>query len=206
MARIFITLGALRTIAKALRELSDFDLYIGYDPVRVLYDEAVAEFAGNNRVRIYNFAVDVQDEDLVEVTLYEDMSPGKAGSTFFKDKITGKLKPTRCLSIPIDQVFAGISGDDYVVLSLDVEGKEYDILEYLLGSGLIKLVDKLYCEWHRNRIPSIQEERHKQLVKRLHQEGFDVTGEPRDEFGYKRAVVLHHRFGFLHQLLSTRTQ
>ena len=204
MAKIFIDLGAHNggTVAKALREFPDFDLYIGYEPVKVLYDEAVAKFAGNNRVRLYNFAVDVQKDNLVEVIFYEDMSDAKDGSTFFKDKITGKLKPARCLSIPIDQVFGGISRDDHVILSLDIEGKEYDILEYLLDSGLMKLVDKLYCEWHQNRIPSIHEERHKQLVKRLQQEGFDVTGESRDEFGYKRALDLRHRLGgFLHQSL-----
>jgi hypothetical protein len=123
----------------------------------------------------------------MEVTFYEDMSNQKLGSTFFKDKITGKLRPARCLSIPVEQVFAGISRDDYVVLKLDVEGKEYGILDYMLDSGLIKLVDKLYCEWHQNRIPSIHEERHKRLVKRLQQQGFHVTGDSKDEFRCERA-------------------
>jgi FkbM family methyltransferase len=39
---------------------------------------------------------------------------------------------------------------DYVILKMDIEGSEYPVLEKIINSGLIKLIDKLYIEWHSN--------------------------------------------------------
>jgi len=38
--------------------------------------------------------------------------------------------------------------DDYVVLKLDIEGSEYEVLEKMINEGSIKLISKLYIEWH----------------------------------------------------------
>lgn len=43
-----------------------------------------------------------------------------------------------------------LTADDYVILKMDIEGSEYPVLEKIINSGLIGLIDKLYIEWHSN--------------------------------------------------------
>lgn len=38
--------------------------------------------------------------------------------------------------------------DDMVILKMDIEGAEYDVLEEIIHSGAIDLIDKVYIEWH----------------------------------------------------------
>ena len=38
--------------------------------------------------------------------------------------------------------------DDYVILKLDIEGSEYEVLQKMIDDGSIKLISKLYIEWH----------------------------------------------------------
>jgi FkbM family methyltransferase len=40
------------------------------------------------------------------------------------------------------------SQQDYVILKMDVEGAEYDVLEKIIDTGAIDLIDRLYIEWH----------------------------------------------------------
>jgi len=43
-----------------------------------------------------------------------------------------------------------LTENDYVILKMDIEGSEYPVLEKIINSGLIKIIDKLYIEWHSN--------------------------------------------------------
>jgi FkbM family methyltransferase len=65
-----------------------------------------------------------------------------------------------------------ISGDDYCVLKLDIEGAEYPVLEALVERGTICLVDELYVEFHQKWLQQrISRERHDALVRRLRELG-----------------------------------
>jgi hypothetical protein len=39
-----------------------------------------------------------------------------------------------------------VAPDDYVILSMDIEGAEYDVLDKMLQDGAFKHVDRLYVE------------------------------------------------------------
>ncbi len=43
-----------------------------------------------------------------------------------------------------------VSPEDYVVLSLDVEGAEYVVLDKMIEDGAVKYIDRLYTELHWN--------------------------------------------------------
>lgn len=38
--------------------------------------------------------------------------------------------------------------NDYIILKLDIEGAEYDVIEKMFDDGSIRLIKKLYIEWH----------------------------------------------------------
>lgn len=43
---------------------------------------------------------------------------------------------------------SNFSTDDYIIVSLDIEGSEYEILDKMLTDGTIKYVDRFYIELH----------------------------------------------------------
>lgn len=53
-----------------------------------------------------------------------------------------------------------------IVLKLDVEGAEYAILKKMLKDGTLKLVKKLFAEFHWNKI-GISEETHRELLEKV---------------------------------------
>ncbi len=186
MTKIFIDIGTHNgnSIEKAVKEYPDFDKFYGYEPITSLCKKARNKFTNDKRVHIYNVAVDVQEEDRKTITIYEDHIRHKLGTTFYKDKKVGRLKPTKCECVNVDYIFKHVSESDYVILKIDVEGKEYDILEHLLATGqLTKYVDKIFCEWHSHKIPSLSKNRHDKLVALLNKAGFPLTGDSKkDEF------------------------
>lgn len=46
---------------------------------------------------------------------------------------------------------------DLVVVKMDIEGAEYHVLQHLLATGAIDLIDELRCEFHQNRFPVSKE-------------------------------------------------
>jgi FkbM family methyltransferase len=38
--------------------------------------------------------------------------------------------------------------EDFVILKMDIEGAEYDVLEKIIETDAIKLINKVYIEWH----------------------------------------------------------
>lgn len=45
-------------------------------------------------------------------------------------------------------MFDNLKKDDFVILKMDIEGAEYDVLERIIENDVIKLIDKVYIEWH----------------------------------------------------------
>ena len=67
--------------------------------------------------------------------------------TYFSPYLTLFLPPFFDFH-PLSSNDRSFAKDDYVILKLDVEGSEYGILQGLVSSGAIRLIDKLYGEIH----------------------------------------------------------
>lgn len=66
------------------------------------------------------------------------------------------------------------SEKDNIALKLDVEGAEYSILPHIIKGGAIKLVSKLYIEWHNKRV-NVSEDVDRDLTKQI--EGLGISIE-----------------------------
>lgn len=132
-------------------------------------------------------AVDSQEGERL---FYVDVENGH-GSTFFKNKLTreeggygvlNREQPLRVRTVNLSNwLKEHATSRDYVVLKLDVEGAEYDILESLVKTGAIKLIDRLFVEWHWQKI-SIPKERHDRVIESLNSHRIPI--EEWDAIGY----------------------
>lgn len=60
-----------------------------------------------------------------------------------------------------------ISSEDYVIVYMDIEGYEYDILNKMISEKTIYLIDKLYVEWHGNKLWKFKIENEEILITKL---------------------------------------
>lgn len=57
--------------------------------------------------------------------------------------------------------------EDYIILTLDVEGAEYGVLEKMIVDRSLPLIDELYVEFHGKKIPTVTKEYEQSFVDYL---------------------------------------
>mgnify|MGYP001351768310 CR=1 FL=1 len=85
------------------------------------------------------------------------------GSTIYNDKTSNDINKKiylNCPEIDIASFIKQIKGDNELWVKMDVEGAEYKIIPHLYEQDCINMINKLYIEWHYDKIPSISEEFH----------------------------------------------
>lgn len=56
--------------------------------------------------------------------------------------------PKKVKTIKFSDFVNQFEDDDYIVIKLDIEGAEYNVVEDLIQTGVIKKVNELFIEWH----------------------------------------------------------
>ncbi len=75
-----------------------------------------------------------------------------------------------CLDLA-EFISSHVTMDDYLIIKMDIEGAEYDVLEKMMVSDVLRYVDHIAIEWH-SRFFTNQEvmyEREARIVDYLHQ-------------------------------------
>lgn len=57
--------------------------------------------------------------------------------------------------------------EDYIILTLDIEGAEYPVIEKMINDDSLDFIDELYIEFHGKKIPDITLEYEESLVNYL---------------------------------------
>jgi FkbM family methyltransferase len=170
-----------------------FDKYIGFEPVPQVYEESKARFKDNKKVEINQLAVSTSFEKNVKLYVSYCKEKGGSkeegteigvGSTLCHKKKSGHIRKDKFIKVKtIDlskYIMSNFKEEDYIVLKMDIEGKEYDVLEHMIKTGAIKYIDKLYCEWHVSRFKqnkNVTRDRHNRLVKKLRKLGIGIKGK-----------------------------
>lgn len=62
------------------------------------------------------------------------------------------------------------SVNDFIIISLDIEGAEYEVLDKMFADGTIKYVDRFYIEFHSSKLKQFQG-RENELLSKLEKSG-----------------------------------
>ena len=93
------------------------------------------------------------------------------GSTLYPEKQSNRISVDRFIEVETidfaDWLAKHLSRDDYVVCKMDVEGAEFDVLEHLLRTKQIDLIDVLLVEWHVSRFPNPWKLRYRRFLIKL---------------------------------------
>ena len=92
------------------------------------------------------------------------------GSSLMSSKITGSLDKETPLQIEGLHLSKFIKNsfnkDDHIWLKLDVEGAEYEIIEDLINSNTLEYINKLFIEFHYEKI-NLKKQIHDNLYNKL---------------------------------------
>jgi len=66
---------------------------------------------------------------------------------------------------------AHFSGDDYIVVKMNIEGAEFPILSKMIADDTIELVDDLYCQFHPNIEPKPEKGLQESILKTIKARG-----------------------------------
>jgi len=175
--KIFIDLGAYNgdTINKAIKQYGDVDLFVAFEPDPVTF-KALRDNVPES-VICYRAAA----SDTNGITKLYICPTGAMGHSLIGTKITVSDKFVEVEEIDFSEYINKFSQNDEIILKVDIEGKEYDLFRKLVSSPNIKLIKKLFCEWHYKKI-GMSEEEHNKVVRLLLSNQININGNNSDEF------------------------
>ena len=160
MRKIYVDCGSFKGKSiKQFRALfgGDYEIF-AFDPF------VVREYAG---MTFFKKAVWVED---CKMPLYVNTKKRNAGSSLFKEKITGKLNKDNPVEVECVDFSRWIRDNfdptDYIVLKMNIEGSEYPVLNKMIEDGTIDYIDRLYLSFHYEKI-GLSKEEHDKLVSAL---------------------------------------
>jgi FkbM family methyltransferase len=195
--RYYIDLGTYEgeLMEKVMSKFPPFDFYIGFEPYPKLYEKAIKRFSKDDRVIINNLAVAVKDgEEKLYIDYFNKKKQELCPTLFKNKKNVDKNKFIYVNTINFSKyVIDNFKKSDYILLKIDIEGEEYNLLEYMMTTGSIEYINKIYCEWHyrkfkkcKNRwMKNKERKKHNNFIDRLNKYKFNLTGENyKDELSF----------------------
>ena len=89
----------------------------------------------------------------VSSSLREDKKNGLSGKTVEVDVID--------FAEFLDQ----FNKDDYIIVSMDMEGSEYDVLDHLIKSNKLQMINEIYVEFHTRKLRNDETQRESRLIE-----------------------------------------
>jgi len=88
------------------------------------------------------------------------------GSSVYHDKNSNNINKNiylNCPEVDISEFIKEIKKDNELWVKMDIEGGEYKIIPHLKNNNCLNLIDKLFIEWHYDKIESISKEYHEEV-------------------------------------------
>jgi len=161
MRKVFIDCGANKGLAiDGFREV--------YDP-----DHEFEVFA----FECFPECINILNEKYDDVTVIEKAVYKEEGELTFnvgittksgtvrKDKQVNMTKNTVTVaSVDLAQwILDNFSQEDEIVMTMDIEGAEYDILPRMIETGAVTLLNRFYIEWHDSKLAHVSQLESKKL-------------------------------------------
>lgn len=125
-----------------------------FEPVQAFADKITLRFKSNSKIFIYNFGLSDQTKNCA-ISIDQDSS-----SIFVREGNVEKVK-----LVEAKEFFGDKNIQEVDLMKINIEGGEYDLLEYLIATDLIKSVKNIQVQFH-DFMPNA-EERMKSIQSRL---------------------------------------
>ena len=126
----------------------------------------VMAFDPNPRfINCYNFAVS-SSSGLVDYCLTNDYRANNILNAVIDSKPIVSKQSVFCVDIGTIILMSSVKYKK-IVIKIDVEGSEFDILEHLIKTTIIKFVSEIHVEWHDRINPAVYKDRKTKILSDL---------------------------------------
>ena len=108
-----------------------------FEPVKEFYNIIKSKFKEQDRIQIYNYGLGVKDETLL-------IGVGGCTTSVFNKTENNEQVEIKDI-LPIISRFTKID-----LVKINIEGAEYDLLEYIIENGLQTKLDNIQIQFHNN--------------------------------------------------------
>jgi FkbM family methyltransferase len=164
---VMLGAGGGNDITRFLRKTpssKEWNIY-GFEPGFDMFLHLEHKFRNNKNVHLINAAAYTFDGT---IKLYECGIGQNNGRSInpLKYNILSYYKEVESVDI-VKWLRENIQKDSYNILVIDIEGAEYDVIDYLNANDMLSWVDKLYLEFHGEKIKDFDMNRERSMVDML---------------------------------------
>lgn len=142
--------------------VTDYKIY-SFEP-NPYFKEILESTTSNNSKVIVSFKLVGTKNATTKLYLSQG---GNDGSSIYSDKSTNKINSNLyvlCEEIDIVEFIKNLPDYSELWIKMDVEGSEYNIIPHMYKHNCLKIVNKLFMEWHYKKIPSITKQTHNEVL------------------------------------------
>lgn len=164
----------------------DYKIY-SFEANPFFRDSLIEKGKNNKKVKIFYNLVGTKNGK-EKLYLSQD---GNDGSSIYADKQTNGVDRNvyvECDEIDIVEFILKLPNYDELWLKMDIEGGEYNIIPHMYKNNCLQKINKLFIEWHFNKIKSITTETHYKvynMVKHLPIYNWDALSHNNKSYYYK---------------------
>ena len=124
--------------AESIHRLYGGNIFV-FEPVKSFFDQIYDKFINNENIKVYHFGLGNVNESL-------DISVSNDTSSMFNVK-TDAFEKIRIVNI---ESFLKTSNIDSIdLMKINIEGGEYDLLEFMIEKDLLKNIKNIQVQFHR---------------------------------------------------------
>ena len=158
---VVIDLGGFTGIwAEQIIKRYNCNVYL-VEPIFEFWEILTKKFESNTKVRTLQGAVGVSNENKI---MYISQDSTSANSEI------GKPEIVECKTL--DYMLHQWNIEEVDLLQINIEGDEYELLEYMLDTGVVDKVKTLQVQFHLGIKDAV--EKHKTICSRLEKRGFKI--------------------------------
>lgn len=179
MRKIFIDAGAydgdtIREFfnwGKMIGDPNEYEIY-AFEPNPNMYKILDDTASQHDNVTFINKAVWIEDGQ-IEFAVDTTATPLGSTAEVSKSSIWDTMPHETVESVDFSNWIKQFDGCE-VLLKMDIEGAEFSVLSKMLKDGTMKIVNKLMCEFHPNKVSAYTTTDKDDLIKKIEAEGVEV--------------------------------
>jgi hypothetical protein len=118
-----------------------FNCYIySFEPIKLFYDVCVDKFKNNSKIKVYKAGLSNENKKV-------DFTIGGEASSMFSDEDRPEIDVDL---IKIDDFLEQEKIQKVNVLKMNIEGGEYDLLEYMIKNNLTEKFENIQVQFHND--------------------------------------------------------
>lgn len=140
-------------VYRAIDENVKYKKYWGFEIQKDLYEKS-KDFNNTSLEVIHGAVTDFEgDTSYHEPLKWSPNSKNyKGGSTLMQDKTNSSNHAISVRAIDLAEwLVKNIEDNDQVFMKVDIEGAEYHLLEHLIVTGKLSVINSIAIEWHSNK-------------------------------------------------------